>query len=252
MRIYHTETQADYDALMEELGIKGIGTLGKRYWEVYENQTVVIVHALCRHSESTRTDTAYGSLEWALQNYPTVPIQKYKAKADEKMRFTKENIEGLVNKYFDDNVGECPGNLIAEIYAMDDTPEKVVVPKFVADYLEDCKKRNIKLVSALCPFKMGYGKEIELWFDNEDNNRLFALAWSNGYEVEKEPLYSVNINGQYLVKMIADRNVHKFVEEVKLCVWSKQAYQLTEAEIKAIDERYCAFAVPVQEVKNEL
>lgn len=31
MKIYHTETQADYDALMVELEVKGIGTLGKRY-----------------------------------------------------------------------------------------------------------------------------------------------------------------------------------------------------------------------------
>ncbi|HAP7602197.1 DUF1642 domain-containing protein, partial [Enterococcus faecium] len=33
-----------------------------------------------------------------------------------------------------------------------------------------------------------------------------------------------------------------------LCTWEKSAYQLTEAEIKEIDERYWPFAVPVEEV----
>ena len=159
------------------------------------------------------------------------------------MKFTKQNIERIFDKFMQG--GDSLADLKGQILNLADTPERVVVPKFVADYLEDCKKRNIKLASALCPFKNGYGKEIELWFDNEDNNRLFSLAWINGYEVEKEPLYVVKINRQYLVKMIPERNVHKFVEEEKLCVWDTQAYQLTEAEIKKIDERYIPFMVPV-------
>ncbi|HHA4117857.1 TPA: DUF1642 domain-containing protein, partial [Enterococcus faecium] len=33
-----------------------------------------------------------------------------------------------------------------------------------------------------------------------------------------------------------------------LCAWEKSAYQITEVEIKEIDERYWPFAVPVEEV----
>lgn len=85
---------------------------------------------------------------------------------------------------------------------------KVIIPRIVAVYLEDCKKRNIKLVSALCPFKMGYGNEIELWFDSEDNNRLFALAWINGYEVEKEPRYVVKVGKLYAKEPLGDMSLN--------------------------------------------
>ena len=39
-----------------------------------------------------------------------------------------------------------------------------------------------------------------------------------------------------------------FNDKFELCWWEKSAYQLTEAEIKAIDERFWPFAVPVEEV----
>ena len=84
MKIYHTETQADYDALMVELESQGIETLEKDYWKLHDNQMVVFVHTVGPYGDSSRTDTTYGSLRWAIKHYPTVPITKYKAKVTRK------------------------------------------------------------------------------------------------------------------------------------------------------------------------
>ena len=71
---------------------------------------------------------------------------------------------------------------------------------------------------------------------------------SMDYEVEKEPLYEVIIGDLYLIKKFNNRNDFCFDTSCSLCAWEKSAYQLTEAEIKSIDERYWPFAVPVEEV----
>ncbi|NRE78388.1 DUF1642 domain-containing protein [Enterococcus faecium] len=70
----------------------------------------------------------------------------------------------------------------------------------------------------------------------------------DSYEVEKEPLYEVIIGDLYLIKKFNNRNDFCFDTSCSLCTWEKSAYQLTEAEIKAIDERFWPFAVPVEEV----
>ncbi|MCV3193761.1 DUF1642 domain-containing protein [Enterococcus faecium] len=69
----------------------------------------------------------------------------------------------------------------------------------------------------------------------------------DSYEVEKEPLYEVIIGDLYLIKKFNNRNDFYFDTSCSLCAWEKSAYQLTEAEIKAIDERFWVFAVPVEE-----
>ena len=67
----------------------------------------------------------------------------------------------------------------------------------------------------------------------------------NGYEVEKEPLYQIQFPGTswgaYLTK--ADNG------DLVIFQNTTSGSAFTESEIKAIDERYWAFAVPVEEVK---
>ncbi|EOS7700637.1 DUF1642 domain-containing protein [Enterococcus hirae] len=92
------------------------------------------------------------------------------------------------------------------------------------------------------------------YFDKAYCRYNFEKACFVGYEVEKEPLYYVylpkiivlsemmipDIEGAYLMKSgdgieLADNNDFEIMK-------------FTEQEIKAIDERYWAFAVPVEEV----
>ncbi len=137
-----------------------------------------------------------------------------------------------------------------------DEPQKPVVPKFVADWIELCKEKAdlISCLSGSYEYGVNQYKRItedEDWLFEADHQELVARAWLYGYEVEKEPLYEVIIGNLFLVKKFNNRNDSCFVNKFELCWWEKSAYQLTEPEIKAIDERYWAFAVPVEEVEAE-
>ena len=84
-----------------------------------------------------------------------------------------------------------------------DEPQKVVIPEFVADWIEYCKEHNFTLLGCLDPvdefgtslsegFK-GDTKKCVKWCRKESNN--FARAWLDGYEVEKEKRYLVKMKG---------------------------------------------------------
>lgn len=73
-------------------------------------------------------------------------------------------------------------------------PNTVVIPQFVAEWLEDCKEKKQSLYSALQDCD-----SVNNWLDIEDNEELFARAWLDGYDVEPEKRYAVMLcNGQSL------------------------------------------------------
>ena len=138
-----------------------------------------------------------------------------------------------------------------------DEPQKPVVPKFVAEWIEQAKKERQSLYEAMYNIESStyyhkYDNATYQWmFEgalHDEHQELFAEVYMHGYEVEKEPLYEVIIGDLYLIKKFNNRNDFCFDTSCSLCAWEKSAYQLTEAEIKAIDERYWPFAVPVEEV----
>ena len=77
--------------------------------------------------------------------------------------------------------------------------QKPVVPQFVADWIEYCKRHNFTLFGCLDPvggFDVLAGEDFEgdvrkciRWCRNESDK--LARAWIFGYEVEKEKRYSV-------------------------------------------------------------
>lgn len=74
---------------------------------------------------------------------------------------------------------------------------KPVIPQFVADWIEECEAKEKTLLNSLLYTPEG----VNSWVGNSDNQETFALAWIFGYEVEKEPKYTVSLkNGQPLVK----------------------------------------------------
>ncbi|EGO2593031.1 DUF1642 domain-containing protein [Enterococcus faecalis] len=129
-----------------------------------------------------------------------------------------------------------------------DEPKKVVVPKFVADFIEDGnhydkiaflvhqKYLGINSLMRECPVKD--------WLMSVDYETVLSLV--NGYEVEKEQLYKVVIDHKYLVQLFSGRTDARLVEYEELTNWHDSAYKLTESVIKAIDERYWPFAVKVE------
>lgn len=64
------------------------------------------------------------------------------------------------------------------------------VPQFVADWIEECKENNIISLSGAFEYAKG---EVETWLSSWENQEIFALAWINGYEVEKEKRYYIRL-----------------------------------------------------------
>ena len=79
-----------------------------------------------------------------------------------------------------------------------DEPQKVVVPQFVADYIDISKFYVRTLHYAL----ENSPEKVNLWLCENEINRqnTFARAWLDGYEIEKEKLFKVRLKGtsQYL------------------------------------------------------
>jgi len=129
-----------------------------------------------------------------------------------------------------------------------DEPKKVVVPKFVADWLDKHKSvaEIIDLFSSVEHATDSDGFIAENWkysgefYDwlADDADTLFTLcdAIRYGYEVEKEPRYYVKLPEIGYMRFGFCIPVTESIEEAK---------KYTEQEIKAIDERYWAFAVKV-------
>ncbi len=136
-----------------------------------------------------------------------------------------------------------------KIEQLDEQP-KVTVPQFVAKWIKQCKEKATLADCLDGYYEISNGEvvsseDFQNWVVDNENDELTAKAWIFGYEVEKEPLYQIELPGTswgaYLTK----------ADDGDLVVWqnTNRGTQFTESEIKAIDERYWAFAVPVEEVK---
>lgn len=86
---------------------------------------------------------------------------------------------------------------------------KPVVKQCVADWIDACKENlAIGLYTAMNPnFLKQWNKSDELicWIKKARNQDIFARAWVDGYEVEKEPRYTVRLKNKardYLVDTI--------------------------------------------------
>lgn len=74
-----------------------------------------------------------------------------------------------------------------------DEPQKVEVPQIVADYIKYTKEADWDLQEAMDNIAYEDDKDLRKWFNNNSEN--FAIAWINGYEVEKEKRYRVKAKG---------------------------------------------------------
>ena len=74
-----------------------------------------------------------------------------------------------------------------------DEPQKVQVPQFVAEHIKHAKEIGWDLQDAMNSTTIH--EEVDQWLYTDDNMDLFARAWLDGYEVEKEKRYLVKIIG---------------------------------------------------------
>ena len=126
---------------------------------------------------------------------------------------------------------------VLDIVSQIDKPHKVVVPKFIGEWLDYCKHDKFY---ALHDAYANMDEEMKCWRFIGNNSDLFAKAWLEGYEIEKEKLYTVEIPNPNNIG--AERTVlmkNGFNQIVMLRVYdhsdnwrTAKGYQLTEAEIK--------------------
>ncbi|MDT2771993.1 DUF1642 domain-containing protein [Enterococcus durans] len=122
-------------------------------------------------------------------------------------------------------------------------PQKPVVPKFVAEWIEYAKKKGDSLAISFKPWNL-YGVEYskaDRWI--EDNQETFARAWIDGYEVEKEQLYVMPV--PYI-----PFPAHYCVEDDHISFRQGNAQKFTQAELDRYFPDIKQFAVTVEEVEG--
>ncbi|WP_161942702.1 DUF1642 domain-containing protein [Streptococcus suis] len=112
-------------------------------------------------------------------------------------------------------------------------PQKVVVPKCIADKIEYCKTAEGYGLFHAMDYCYQY-KDSADWLEcNEDT---FARAWLDGYEVEKEQLYTVTDGNKLYLKEFDELNAVIIIDDVVGAIdYAKRYSDKTEAQ-KAADE----------------
>ena len=88
--------------------------------------------------------------------------------------------------------GEWVGQQLKDADKIRQEINKPVVPQFVADWIKECKNDNFHLFGAMEGISSNQ-KKLDYWFREDDNMELFARAWLDGYEVEKEKRYRIKL-----------------------------------------------------------
>lgn len=157
-----------------------------------------------------------------------------------------------------------------------DEPQKPVMPKFFDDWAKQVLEKRDKFyaISLITRAGWGYGVDYELnyelnydrspsgtkellnWLvenegDDYPNKKKATEALLYGYEVEKEPLYTVTINLDRKYHLVVDEGDGN--DEISTTLTTSHGvlgyrYFLTEKEIKSADENLWLIAVPVEEV----
>lgn len=88
-----------------------------------------------------------------------------------------------------------------------DEPEKVKIPQLIAEKIEYCKETDGYSLFHAMDYCYNF-KECADWL--ERNGEVFARAWLDGYEIEKEKRYRVKFiqTGQHLAKNIFPKSAY--------------------------------------------
>ena len=116
--------------------------------------------------------------------------------------------------------------------------KRVVVPKYIADKIEHCKYADGYGLFHAMDYCFGYKDSAE-WL--EYNQETFARAWLDGYDIEKEKLYTakLKLTDEYLAYdndnveyYFTDKEMaSKFTEEEfkKMKFWDNPVFKIEEA-----------------------
>ncbi|HEL1602074.1 TPA: DUF1642 domain-containing protein [Streptococcus suis] len=119
-------------------------------------------------------------------------------------------------------------------------PQNVVVPKFVAEWIEECKHSGWHLEKVL--YRLDDDEKVGDWVYDENDDLIsekvdmIVRAWLDGYEIEQEKLYTVEIPdpNSYCDYRYLSRNDNGIcLDASNDTKWKqKKRNQFTESEIK--------------------
>ncbi|HGQ7233964.1 TPA: DUF1642 domain-containing protein, partial [Streptococcus pneumoniae] len=137
---------------------------------------------------------------------------------------------------------------VKEIFEQLGEPQPVKVPQFVADFIAEQKKLGHTLSYSI---DASMSDIVAEWY--WDNSELFALAWLNGYEVEKEKRYFVKIKGNIKENMLVYGEFLKryfFTKGFSLddVIYSHTRKQLEDANFGWV---FDCEGIDIEEVENE-
>ncbi|WP_430605751.1 DUF1642 domain-containing protein [Enterococcus sp. DIV0180] len=146
---------------------------------------------------------------------------------------------------YSDGVADTCSDVIKLLEQLDE-PQKPVVPKFVADFIEEYRDGGATLYEMMDSSE----DEVYTWlFGNPrietENERqlLFAQAYVVGYEVEKELLYVMPVPH-------VSFPAHYCVKDDHVSFRQGNAQKFTQAELDKYFPDIKQFAVPVEEVEE--
>lgn len=139
-----------------------------------------------------------------------------------------------------------------------DEPQKPIVPQFVADWYEANKDNfETKLFSYLINwYSVTDAPNVKQWiFDNNDSIKILINMHQFGYEIEKGPLYTVQLikTGQYLHRMDRMGSKLSFVNIIHAELKNNPmiAFSRRQLEASGFGWVFNCEGVEVKEAKNE-
>ncbi|HFQ6579885.1 TPA: DUF1642 domain-containing protein [Listeria monocytogenes] len=125
------------------------------------------------------------------------------------------------------------------------------VPQFVADWIEQRDAKGDDLYTAMDKSWQSMNYKVIDWLEEgEDRYNKFARAWLDGYEVEKEPLYYIIVTDSRFGYINLNLQTGGYITSTN-GEFGRFKTKFTEQEIKELDERFWAFAIPVEEGEAE-
>jgi NTP pyrophosphatase (non-canonical NTP hydrolase) len=173
-------------------------------------------------------------------------------------KITDEQAWNKVAEAYPESAQSLRNTLDNAVFGKTGEHQKPVVPQFVADWFEEHKGESLEnnlfyeIVYLFSEPDKDF-TDFQGWlYDNSSKYLSIIISMKDGYEVEKESLYYVVFDilqeQKFLVKNIKTKLF--YLSNNENVIGNYEQVSFTEQEIKAIDERYWAFAVPVKEVKG--
>ena len=141
--------------------------------------------------------------------------------------------------------------VLEDLKQLDEPKEKVTLPRSVANWISCVRGRNKTLHFAL----ENAPEEVNLWFCEDEKNRqnIFANSWVNGYHIEKEKRYLVQMKGMNkssTILKLDEITGSWYLGEDAEYSYTKTAHTRKELEEAGFEEVFNSPLFEVEEVKR--